>query len=216
MRVGLRTKGNNAMAFIPVPDVAKVAIEQRLDGEPVVNTLHFYNANGWSNASLTTLATAVRGWWTDGLAPNLSTSLVLEQVVATDLSAQISPQATVDAGALLIGDVPGDCAPNNAALCVSLRSSFRGRSARGRNYVAGVPDSVRTRSRVTDSFITAIVDAYEQLITVGVNTASTWVIVSLRSNKVPRAQGVFLPVVNIVVTDNVLDSMQRRLPGRGA
>lgn len=216
MRVGLRSNWRNAMAFIPVPNVAKVAIEQRLDGEPVVNTLHFYNANGWSNASLTTLGTAIQGWWVNGLSPNLSTSLVLEQIVATDLSAQISPQATVEAGALLIGDVPGDCAPNNAALCVSLRSSFRGRSARGRNYVAGIPDSVRTRSRLTDTFLTAIVDAYEQLLTVGPQTSSTWVIVSLRSNKAPRAQGVFLPVTNIVVVDNVLDSMQRRLPGRGA
>lgn len=204
------------MAFIPVPNVAKVAIEQRLDGEPVVNTLHFYNANGWSNASLTTLGTAIQGWWINGLSPNLSTNLVLEQIVATDLSAQISPQATVESGSLLIGDIPGDSAPNNAALCVSLRSAFRGRSARGRNYVAGIPDSARTRSRVDDTFITAIVDAYEQLLTVGPQTSSTWVVVSTRSNKQPRAEGVFLPVVSVLVVDNVLDSMQRRLPGRGA
>lgn len=204
------------MAFIPVPNVAKVSVEQELDGEPVVNTLYFYNANGWGMPGLTNLALDIGTWWASGLAPQLSTAIALEQVVATDLSAQISSQYTYEPENRPNGLVVSDSIPNNAALCVSLRSPFRGRSARGRNYVGGIPEIHTTRSRVRPETIQGIIDAYEQLLTVGPQNSSTWVVVSTRSNKQPRAEGVFLPVQSVVVVDDVLDSQKRRLPGRGA
>ena len=71
--------------------------------------------------------------------------------------------------------------------------------------------------------MTAFVDAYNGILTTVTATPSpwVWVIVSRYSGvdgdgrPVPRVAGVTTPVTNVVAVDGTVDSMRRRLPGRG-
>lgn len=204
------------MAFIPVPNVAQVNIRSTLDGQRIENTLYFKHLSAWSGVELANLASLVRAWWTTGPRAQLSSGLVLREVYAVDLTSANGATAT-DA----VTNDPGgpDTAfrvPNSVALCVSFRTAQRGRSYRGRNYVAGwTVDSV-TGNTFNSTKANAIKDAYEDLL-VGLNDGEyQWVIASRYANGQPRTTGVWSYVTAVTLVDLTVDSQRRRLPGRGA
>jgi hypothetical protein len=106
--------------------------------------------------------------------------------------------------------------PNNTAYVLSLKTAARGRSSRGRNFIAAIPQSsLLTANTVTSGLRTGLVTAYENLIGVGADLGATWVIVSKISGGAPRTTGVTTPVTTVDTFDDVLDSQRRRQLGRG-
>lgn len=211
------------MAFIPVPNAVEARLIFSDDGQQAVNTLYFDAGGAPSIDDLLTLADVLSTWWTTNMAPLLCDTLTLNEVICSDLSVQAGLQASV--GAASSGTVTSEAAPNNVAACISFRSGFRGRSFRGRNYIAGVPNNAIGINTLTTDFISGAVGAYQNLLETGsapLPGLYTWSVVSrfsgvdgVTGKPIPRTTGIFTHVNQVIFTDNIVDSQRRRLPGRG-
>lgn len=208
------------MAFIPVPEVSEVILQYRLDQQLVENTLYFTGADD-TVGQLQTLADEVSSWVLDSLLPNLSEAIMLERVTAMNLTTANS--SLYSASFTDVGGVTSEPAPNNVAACIQFSSGLRGRSFRGRNYIAGVPNAEIDVNTLTVTWRTAIQTAYNRLLPTGdALTSFTWVVVSRYSGvdgttgkPIPRTTGIFTLVASAGFADGVVDSQRRRLPGRG-
>jgi hypothetical protein len=106
--------------------------------------------------------------------------------------------------------------PNNVALCLSFRSSGRGRSSRGRNYISGFPEGYVSGNDIDTTLADALVVAYEELKDAATFTDDwTWIVYSRFQNGNARPEALIAPVDAVVLTDYTVDSQRRRLPGRG-
>jgi hypothetical protein len=204
------------MAFIPVPNTAQFNIRQTYLGERIENTLYARNPTGWTPVALANIATILRDWYTTQLRAPLSNQLVLREVYAVDLASVSGPTATVS-----VTNDPGGAGtaqpmPGSVALCVSLRTANRGRSFRGRNYVAGFTEDHVNGNQFTSSIVTSITTAYDGLLAVFSGGGVEWVVVSRFSNGLPRTTGIATAVTDALVVDSNVDSQRRRLAGRGA
>ena len=204
------------MAFIPVNDVLLLELRQSLFGQKIENTFGFRLDGGWSPAQLATLMNNMLLWWNAELAPFLSEDISLREIVATDLSSATGPVVTQAApvpnptGDATIGSLPGSC-----ALCVSFRTNSRGRSFRGRNYVAGLPETNVTGNTVAAATVNGIQTAYQEILIGGVAAPFEWVVISRFTAGAPRVAGIGTPITTAVVVDPFIDSQRRRLTGRG-
>jgi len=213
----LPRKDKNAMPFVPAPDVCLAELVMQLDGQVVENTLYFEASAGLDVGLMATLGAALVTWWTDFIAPGVSDDLLLTGVNLTDLSTATSPGVFVPVVPAVPGEGTSPAEPNNVALCVSFRTAFRGRSARGRNYVVGLQQSQVTNSHVNAGVGDFFITAYQQLQGAGDFVAGLeWGVLSRFSGGDPRTSGLFRPIIAVTVVDNTLDSQRRRLPGRGA
>jgi len=209
-------KVKRAMPFIPVPDVAQVRLEGRLDGQQTINDLYFRHTTGpIAAADLQGLASSIATWWVSNMVTLLNEAFSSVVVHARDLTAAIG--FTADQGAPATGGTAGEAAPNNCTMAVSFRTSLSGRSNRGRNYIPCLTNSEVNGNNIDPTFATSIVDAYALLLFGGGSLPAgwVWVIVSRQSAGVPRVVGTFQEVFSVLVTDLVVDSQRRRLPGRG-
>lgn len=204
------------MAFIPVADTLMLELRQSLFGQRIENTFGFRLTGGWSPAQLTALMNGMLLWWTNELAPHLSADISLRELVATDLSSSTGPVVTQAApipnpdGGVGFGSLPGNC-----GLCVSFRTNARGRSFRGRNFVAGLPETEVTGNTVSPTLVNNIQTAYNEIIIGGAQGAFEWVVISRFSNNAPRVAGVATQITTAVIVDPFIDSQRRRLTARG-
>lgn len=210
------------MPFIPVPNTAEVELVQVLDGQRIENTLYVAQSTAWDAPALNQLCDIVAAWWTANMAPIVSDQVTLITVEATSLESNTAPVGANTTGTPSIG-LQGEPVPNNCALAVSFRTALRGRSFRGRNYVAGLAEADVNRSHVDATLVLQVQDAYNAFLTAvsDAPVGGTWVVVSRFSGvdsagrPIPRGTGIATPVVSALVTDDVIDSQRRRLPGRG-
>lgn len=211
------------MAFVSVPNAALVELRFLNLLQHVENTLWFERADAPTVANLSALATAVKAWWLANMKPLQPTSVLMNEVVATDMTTNTGPQVSIPAVAGDQGSVSDPALPNNVSLAVSFRTAARGRSFRGRNFIPALWETGVVGNTVQDTIVAAIQLAYEQLIIdAGVAAAGwTWGVASRFSgvdangDPIPRATGIFTPIVSVVIVDPTVDSARRRLPGRG-
>jgi hypothetical protein len=201
------------MPFIPVPSTAMVELFYTQDGQKMENTLYFGQAEAYDAAELTTLATEVRDWAIEFLLPQMASAVVMTGVKATSLESDTAPAIEITGGGP--GGVAGAALPNNVALVVKFLTAARGRSGRGRNYFPGLTEANVVANTVDASVANAIVDAYEQLLEAGTITEGAWVVVSRFEDLAPRDPGISQLVTSVALTDRIVDSQRRRLPGRG-
>jgi hypothetical protein len=211
------------MPFIPVTATVEVELRYLLDDQHIENTLYFELTGTPAADSMLNLLNGVESWWIDNMAPIMPTAVSLVELVATSLSSATGPQVTVAPVGGDLGLVPQEPLPNNCSLAVSFRTALRGRSFRGRNYVPALGEGQVAGNIVSPGVVTALQDAYTQILTM-VTTLDEqwdWVVVSRYSGvdsdgkPIPRVAGVTTPVTTVVIVDPVIDSMRRRLPGRG-
>jgi len=107
-----------------------------------------------------------------------------------------------------------DALPNSVSLCLTVRTAFTGRSARGRIF-AMAPTVVQAPvpNFVTTGYRDAIVAAYEACRTRITSLGYQMVVVSRFSGGAPRAVGITFPVTSIVARNLRLDSQRGRMPG---
>jgi len=195
----------------------------QLANQKVENTLWVENASAWDGDSLTELATEVQAWWTTSYAPIATASVILREIVCTDMTSLTGATGSVG-GDDAVGSQIGGTLPGNCSLAVSFRTALRGRSFRGRNYVVGIPiEEMSSIDQVTGAYLGLCKTAYEDFLSVISAAEWTWVIASRFSgvdpdthDPIPRVAGVTTPVTTVIVVDTVIDSQRRRLTGRGA
>jgi hypothetical protein len=211
------------MPFVPVADVVMVEMRMRLDSQKIENTLYFRRVGGWDLADATPLGNDMLIWWTTHYAPFVSISLTLNEIYITSLASATGfvysqPAPTPNP----TGDEIANVMPNNVALTVSFRTSVRGRSFRGRNYISGLPEDAVTANTVDNTTIAAVTAGYEELMAVASGNSAKWCVVSRYSgvdgdgDPIPRVAGIATDIASVLVVDATVDSMRRRLPGRGS
>jgi hypothetical protein len=211
------------MPFVPVANAVGVEMRMTLDNQKIENTLYFFNPTGPDATNMTLLASELEGWWTNECAPLLPLDVALREIVITDLTTATSFQVTSALAAPVFGTVGSPALPNNVSMAVSFRTALRGRSFRGRNYIAALTEGSVVNNTVQPTQVADWIAAYAQLLTdPGIAAAGyTWCVVTRFSgvdangDPIPRVAGGAQPVTAVVVTDTTVDSMRRRLPGRG-
>lgn len=209
------------MAYVPVANTAMVELRQQLDGEEIENTTYWTTTGAWTIGGLQALANFLADWWVDSLAQYLSSAIKLNEAFATDLTTNTSPVASYTTGLPAFGLVGQESEPNNVAACLSIRTANRGRSNRGRNYIAGIPGGSVTQNTLSSDWMANVHAAYTGLKTdalandftmVVVSRYSGFTIVGGKKKPTPRAAGLITPVTNFSWTDDTVDSLRTRLP----
>ena len=182
----------------------------------VENTLYFFRTAGViDNAALVSLADTLLEWWGDNLLPLTSTTTVLREIYIRELQTEgIEYTLAVDPTSGT-GGIDGEPLPNNVCLCVSFRTGLQGRSNRGRNYPPGMVRSQQSGNYATNAYAAALAAAYQALPVAVVGDGWTWVVASRYQAGGPRPSGITTNVLTALVVDRALDSMRRRLVGRG-
>jgi hypothetical protein len=204
------------MPFVAVPNTALVRLQGVVDNQMTINDLSFeVSGGGITVVNLTTLAVAVEDWWSLNVANLLSENWSTVRVTAVDLSSETGP--SVEVASSTPGGVSGEAAPNNVAACVSFRTASRGRSARGRNFVPSIPNSLITLNTLDAGFITDLLNAYSLLPGAGTFLAGwEWVVVSRFTGGVERVTPVNFPVTSVIMVGTAVRSMRSREIGHGA
>jgi len=203
------------MPFQRVPNTAEIVIKYLWDAQNVVNTFYAQKAGGYVQSDLDDLSAAVDLWVNDEWLPVLSNNIFYSSTVVRGLDEEfdlISENST-SAGA---GAISGDAVPNNVTLSVKRRSNFTGRGARGRIFIPGIPeDAVTAENTISSAYAIAYEAALNALEAAFSSASFTGVIVHRVSAGVPLLEAVVFSLIEYVVIDRTIDSMRRRLPGRG-
>jgi hypothetical protein len=204
------------MAFQPATNIAQCQLMGVVDNQLTVNDLYFEISGGGINfTNLSAITAAVASWFSGTLAPLLSDDWSAVRVIGTDLTTAVGPRREISSPAP--GGVSGEANPNNVAMCVSFRTELRGRSARGRNFVPGIPGSVVTLNTLDPTFISDVTTAYFALAGPGTFLAGwQWVVLSRETAGVLRPDGIGFPITDVVSVTNSVRSMRSREVGHGA
>jgi hypothetical protein len=204
------------MTFQAAPGVAEVDIRGLLHGNLVENTLFLRQGDAWTPEQLASAASLMRGWWFASIMPNLSEDYIFREVFIKDLSIEAGDEASDATGYGIQGSTAFPALPGNVTFAVSFRTGKAGRSFRGRNYLPGIPSNEVSGDQISPSTAAGYAGMYEALLTALVGSDFTWVVLSRVADGVLRAAGLSTDVISVISTDVILDSMRRRLSGRGS
>jgi hypothetical protein len=201
--------------FIPAAKCAKVAIEALWEGQKVVSTFWAEFGSEPSQSDLETLAAFFfTGYWAV-IKSASATTYVIQRITATRQQNASDIQGVYTPSSGAAGTNGSDSLPNNAAWVLSGRTNLRGRSYRSRLYLPGLTSASLLNSVHFDPAVTGpIAAALATLLIDNLPSGWVWVVASHFADKAPRAAAVLTPILSIVA-DNAIDSMRRRLYGRG-
>lgn len=204
------------MPFIATPSAAKVAIEGLWSNQNVAQTFWFGLGTTPLLADLQALADDVRTSFDPSMAASQSNVYATTRVTATGQNTSSDPQAVSTPSAPRVGSGSGTSVPLNAAWAFSYRTLLRGRNYRGRGYMPGLLTSILTSPGIGNlATLAGIAGNYVTHFVTSPPSGWTWGVASHFLNNNPRAQGILTEIVAVSV-DTLLDSMRRRLVGRGA
>lgn len=185
------------LPFIPFPDGAEVLMRFVQQGVPWFLTFGFVRAGPNSLIDLQNLVTAMDLWWTNQLSPQISGNCSLVDFKATDLTSVSSPTWSAPPATVPAGTLAGSVLPAQNALVVTMDTALRGRSYRGRNYVAGrVAGDEQTVTTWTAARVAAVRAAYNNL--PGIVSPTGWIhnVLSRQNANVRRTTGVATPILS--------------------
>lgn len=130
-------------------EVWRVYIQGVIEGQECENVLAFRTPLGDSDVLAHLIADLVECFVT-GLLPVLSSTYTIQQIKAHRITPTVGPDVLwlPDNTVETQGQATGDSQPSFVSALISLRTSFGGRSGRGRMFIAGVPESDTTASRI--------------------------------------------------------------------
>lgn len=199
------------MAFIPVPDTAKLVMRFSQFGRVYTNTTYWRKSSGWTGATLNDLCEYSYLAWETHILGNQSTAVVMLAPYAYDMSAVDGPVGTFDPPSTDNGGNASPALPGNVTATVTLRTENRGKSGRGRIYHVGL-----TEGDVTNN---AIILATRDTILAGYNSwwadtetdsVSDLGVVSFQLDGAVRNPGVFQLVTSLAM-DEGIDTQRRRV-----
>lgn len=200
------------MAFIPATNVLRVAVQYISSrGENAVNVMHFRDLSGAiDDTRVELLFDALDAWYLNEWADLASNTWQTDFYSAVDLTGPDGAVYTRVSTAT--GGSSAQALPAQNTVAVSLRSGFSGRSRRGRIYHVGLAEDMTENSTLTSSASATFITTYTALLTRV--AAENWqlVIASFVSNGAPRAAALITPVTNVILTDVIVDSMDKRKP----
>jgi len=202
-------------AFIPAENTAKVRMVFQTPGGIANNVFYFQNGTGWDAESLLDLADAVDTAWQANITPVQANEVLYQKIEVQDVS--IEDGATAEIFALAAGSGGSGILPGNVTLAISFRTGFAGRSRRGRLYHVGLTETGVVGDKLVTGVQAGMQAAYAGLFE-DVATAlpgTNHVVVSYCDDGAWRTDALVTPVTSYSV-DDTIDSMRRRLLGRGS
>lgn len=205
------------MPTVYTPNTVKVCLRFNQQGQETCNVFHVDVAAEPVEETLKDVGAIVRDWWIANLRAVTANQTSLQAVEVTDVSGPSEDGVIITSGLPSAGTGTGEPMPNNVTVATKLVSGFTGRSRRGRKFFVGMQETqTQTGGQlITTTLQIALNAAYQALITALVNEGWQLVINSVTANGVPRAVGLNTPVT-AALTELTVDSMRRRLPGRGS
>lgn len=127
------------MAFVPTPNCARAVINFIQGTSTYSNVLHF-TKDSFTGGDMNILANTLDDAINDVHLPNITTNSLYVGVRVYDIRTSTGAVVFNDdhAGG---GAASGDPAPLNSAVVITLRTNTRGRTGRGRMFVAGYADA---------------------------------------------------------------------------
>jgi hypothetical protein len=185
-------------------------------GSTMENVFHVKKPDAWSDSELLQLVNIGFTWWVNNLNDYQSDELTLIRVEARDLSTEFAPFATNTPLSGNAGLRESPPMPANVTLAIKWASALTGRSTRGRTYHIGLTEDQVEGQTINDVQRTGLINAYNQLRSDINSFDSTWVlsVLSRVQDGVPLAEAIAYEIAS-VTADEFIDSMRRRLAGRG-
>lgn len=198
------------MAFIPLPNTIKLVITYTIGGKLAVNVLFFRKPTSIVDGDLEDVADVADAWDASFQEPLRSTASELVSFTTTNESSSSGGAFIKTLQPPRPGGRMGTILPNNVAGVISTRTGLRGRSFRGRTYLAGITENDVVLDEFTPEFIEEVLDVYEELQSAMTTAGFTWVVASRYTNNAPRVTGILTPVTELRMNERV-DTQRRRL-----
>jgi len=197
-------------APIYIPNWLFVRLEASFAGQQVINTFSYkFTGSAPSVVGLTDFAI---GWW-NAVNPALractSTGVRFLSVTVRDMSSSSGGQVVYNIPGTITGSLAADALPGGSTLAVGTRSAVVGRYSRGRFFLMPTTEDQQSSGTWSNTFMSLITAL---TLAIGNYTGP----VTLPANfAVASRKKLLLYLVTNLVWDNLVDSMRRRLVGRG-
>lgn len=197
------------MALGIVPNGIKIEMNYTQNGVPVVNRFYVTKTSAPSSGDLDDAIVATTDFYND-LRAAQHQSLILQNITATDVHVANGIQTILPFTTNNTGLVTTAPAAANAALVVSLRTNFTGRSFRGRMYLGGLCAVSQTDAQnVSTAFASSVATIFSDFITALGAINQTLVVVSNYAAKVVRVTALATEIISLIVNTKI-DSQRRR------
>lgn len=190
------------------PSTARVALRAARDTRDFINTFHVARTDNaaLSAADLANIGSMFADWWLNSYRSAFTNALVGQDITTTKQDPSDPLQNITYIAAP--GTRAGTILPGDVTAAVSWRTGLAGRKYRGRFYDFGMAfGDANSNDTMTGGYI-AILEAIGQYLLNHAVTAALKLIVFHRLTNTYTD-------INTVVTDQLVDSMRRRLAGRG-
>lgn len=192
-----------------VPNGIKVEFNAVQNGVPIVNRFFVTQTGAVSTGDLDDTAAAALAFF-NIIKAGQHSSYVLQNITVTDVSIANGSQVVLPLVTANIGLLTTAAAAGNAALCVSLRTNFTGRSFRGRWYMGGLANAQFVNAQNIDSGTAATIAGWFADFITALNAIDkTLVVVSNYAAGVVRVVALATEIISIIV-DTKIDSQRRR------
>jgi hypothetical protein len=203
--------------FIPAPNCASVELICSSNGEVVENIFHVQKGSPYSASDLASLRTTVDGYDSATFKQSRSTAVTLQRIRTKALDSTSSPFEDYSLPTPRPGTQAGALWPNNVTWCLKIATGLAGRSQRGRWYMIGlttgsVGATANQMSSVSGPFFLTWLNGW---ITTLSAAGHTFVVLSYRTDHAWRGTAHAVPATGFVAVDYNMDSMRKRLTGRG-
>jgi hypothetical protein len=196
-----------AVPFPYIPDVIRVVLLARRDGNERITVLHYAVPGGpFDAAQMATFAGQVEGSVGEAIAGCTCVGETFVSVTATDISAPGGIEASVPWSSTATGGL--DVLPANVALCLQKRTARSGRSYRGRMFVYDMSEDLFNGSTVNEAGDDQINALMSALFGVQMGGSAIPVVAS-------HTLGTYEPITAIS-HNGLAGTMSKRLPGRGS
>lgn len=192
-----------------------------LHGQIVQNVWHFRVSTSPDLTEMEAVETMFNDWVTGPYALSNSQDLTFVEFSVTDLNTATGIEI-VHSLDNIPGEITSPVKSNQDTFCIKLNTALRGRSFRGRTYVLAVATNLYADANsLSSSSVTTLVGHFTTLITDSgiaghpLGVLSRYSGVDANGKPIPRAAGLLTDVISATATDNIIDSQNRRLPGRG-
>lgn len=197
-------------------DVVRLVVKQRLHGQNVFNVLHFRQRT--STESLTSLFSRFRDIWVANITNVQSHELVYDSVEMQVIRPELTDGRIFDLEGVT-GDVVGESLPSYCAVVMPCKTGLGGRSNRGRQYIAGIPESHQEKSVLTDAAQALWTPAVAAIQAEWITSATRWewgVWSRKRAAEIPPPSTVPFGTYSSVGWTRTLATMRSRKLGIGA
>lgn len=193
------------------PLICQITYQMLRDTRILENTFHLYKSDGWDLLDLDGALVRARDIWLNFAKPAIPSAVSLFNVHAHVYDPDNSPWVSdISVSPPVPGTRPGLAEAGNATVAVSKRAAYAGQRYRGRFFWPALSQSDTTQSDTIVSTLIVLLANFALQFFMQYPTGGPYGTAVLFH----KDDNTF-SFINSYQTDQIVDSMRRRLPGRG-